>query len=240
MTQLRVEPQPPQDFTLAAPMRCGACLYDLTGLPNGKCPECGSEFGEAERSAHARLAAWQARRPRLESSFIGRSLAVTLLVGLIALAVEGPFPSILAAVAMLTLLAATGLCGLACSLACRRWQRGAFVAIWLAHAWWLHLPWLAVPIGVGFVAVLGLALHGFPQDAGLMVALMLLQPWCAIIVVSLIGFLGMIESDSRKAGIARPSLACLVGIGAFSCLIGSVVLGLAAGAHLVARLLELP
>lgn len=230
-------PSPAGDAS-ANPLRCASCLYDLSGLADGKCPECGTPFGELDRIAHARLSNWTVRAPHIRRRFVTRAPIAVAVVFVVALIVEDFTAALGAAGAILvfhfTLIAA----GATCSLSVRPWQRDAFLALWLRHSWWLQLPWLCAPIGAAFTWALGTAMGGFSPDAGLMVFLMLLQPWIAIVVVSLIGFLGMLDADAVKAGVRRRRVSVLCVLAALACLAFSVLLGLTGGAWLVGRVVN--
>lgn len=228
----------PTPSVVATPLRCAGCVYDLSGLANGRCPECGRPFGDADRAAHARFAAWQEALPRVQRKLTVRATSVIAIASLAFGAFYEMEAGLFVAITLAAHVIFAVLLGLACALLTPRWERPAVVSIWLHHLWWVHLPWLTVPVGVGFVWVLGTLLGGLGPDAGLVVSLMLLQPWIALVIMSLIGFPSVLNADVERAGIRRRSLSVAFILGTLGCVGGSVAIGLIGGAWLVTEVLR--
>ncbi len=103
------------------PIPCPACGYDLSGLPETACPECGSAFTAetAARIRSARAAAW---REVLDDLHAARWLwaCVTGSVAVLAVAVW-VFGDAQAGVATLLIGCLLGVTGLAASWGVRSW-----------------------------------------------------------------------------------------------------------------------
>lgn len=129
----------PSGYDPAVEGRCVQCGYDLAGLPDARCPECGSPV--RDDTARRR---W-AMRHLFHRTWRGRTIAivtVSLAAGPVAWrAGASPGEALAVGAAVSCVVAATFALGIAFTLFGPAHERALRAAIWTRCLWLPQLPW---------------------------------------------------------------------------------------------------
>ncbi len=216
---------------------CPWCGYDLSGIGENTCPECGRQFGPAEVAAVAARQRLVASAPRIWMRFIGVPLAAGALLFIMMLAAGA---SVAAALSVLPIAIAlpilTAIAAAPVVLFSRPWERSAVMLAWMRHAVWLLLGWLALP-ALAALAWLALELFGRSAPTGpdplVLSLIVVVPPWATVILTGVLAWAGAWFESERHIK-HRPSVrAIAVFFGA-----GVVLLGAASAAVATAIMLS--
>lgn len=147
-------------ISLPAGFTCPRCGYDLGGSAVARCSECGREVGAGDVRAF-----WARVELRPWKAIVKRhgviAAAVIVVMGAGAWIVAGEWASGLwAAGACAAAIALSWAMGGLTALASPRDERWPAMATWMRTVWWLHGPWLCMPVcALALAGVAGLELH---------------------------------------------------------------------------------
>lgn len=226
---------------LPAGLRCPACGYELSGSTTPRCSECGRDITFTD------LLCFTARQRLLSDRW-------RLLVRH-GVAAAGTVAVMTIGAAVVTRSAAATVGALAvCSIALAMWagagwllsrfarehERDLYALAWLQSTWWLHGPWLCIPICAAAVIAPALLLRATSWDAGSdwieLIAIIGAATWGVGLFVCLFYAVKRLSETHRRLQLPQCSrwaaLMALVWLGA-------IVLGLVGGGVSVSAAIEL-
>jgi hypothetical protein len=207
---------------------CPWCGYDLSGIGENTCPECGRIFGPSEVAAVAAHHRLVVSAPRIWSRFFGVPLLVSGTLMTLMIVMGSPIPTALTVLAVgVAIPLVTVLAGVPVVLFSRPWERAAVLLSWVRHALWLLLAWLALP-AIAILAGVALTVLGGPTSIGsdrLLVTLIVVAPfWATLTLAGALAWAGAWFESERHvkhrprvralAVFAAAALTLLLAIGA--------------------------
>lgn len=218
---------------------CPWCGYDLVGLEDHACPECGRAFGPAEAASVAARHRLVASAPRIWLRFFGLPMAVSVALLAILLAMgahPGPSLSILFIGVALPLITAAA--GAPVMFLSRPWERRAVMLSWLRHSWWLHLGLLVLPalVMLAWLATEFFNASSLMPDPFVLTLIIVVPPWATVIIVGVLAWCGAwFESEryiKHRPRIRGAAVFLAVGASLLAAISATIIAGIAIALNL--------